>query len=89
MGLFIGLKRKRVQKRFVNFVQGEKVQVVTAPRQYDGADAYAGWEGKLVEKDVDTYFSGKRDVGSMVIEREDGGSLTIIGLSNVKLKHIS
>lgn len=60
------------------FKIGDKVRVLTAPRKYDGADGFAGYEGKLIElfKEGGALIKGKT-------------SELIITNNNFKLKKIN
>lgn len=49
--------------------QGSKIKVISCPRRYDGADAFAGWIG------IVSYFGIDKE--AMEVKMEDGASLLI------------
>lgn len=70
---------KRINKTFSTFTEiikiGDKVKVITAPRRYDNANTFAGYEGELIE-----FFKD----GGVLIKGET--SELIITNNNYKLK---
>lgn len=80
--MFSFFSRKHLSK----FKTGDKVEIITCPRK-DGADAYKGYKGVIVDIEIEEHFTN--GVGSISIKGETS-KFTACGIVNrLKLKHIT
>ncbi len=67
------------------FKIGDKVEIVTCPRKWDGADAFKGYKGVIEDIEITEKFT--IGVGSIILKGETSTFIACGILNQLKLKH--
>lgn len=70
-----------------NFNVGDKVEIITCPRRWDGADAYKGYTGTIEEIELKEKFTN--GTGSIILKGETSTFVATGIIGKLKLNKLN